>query len=432
MKNLFNSYVNKSAEFNWTVFGNLLSFFGLIYLSSRLTFYFSPKEFGLLSLLLTFQGLLTQISFGALNNGVSRYYRIAIEDNEYINFIKDCFRLFFKVVVVIFIITSIIVILLQSIGISWSRLFILTIIVSIITGFSSLVTTIQNSARQRAIVAYHAILDPWLKLLFIYLLFFKFPVNLDALLYVYVLVSSIILVSQLYFLRKKAPNNKVNSIQYIITSDSWSKKIFKFSIPIIIGGVFNWGFNSSQRWALNNFSSIDNVGMFSVLSQFTYTPIVLIGGVFLSFITPIVYDKVGNMKDIELITKTELFIYRTALLIIFISILLAGLSFFFGENIFKYFVSKEYFSISCYIPQMVLSAGLLQASSVISLIISIHNKTKFLLFISILVNSLVIICNFLFTWLFGLKGLVYSMIFGSILHVSFMYILTRLIKPNFY
>ena len=50
MKNLFKVYLKNVGEINWTILGNILSFFGLIILSSRLTFYLSPADYGKLSL----------------------------------------------------------------------------------------------------------------------------------------------------------------------------------------------------------------------------------------------------------------------------------------------------------------------------------------------------------------------------------------------
>ena len=426
MKNLFKVYLKNVGEINWTILGNILSFFGLIILSSRLTFYLSPADYGKLSLLLTIQGLITQMSFGAINNGVARFYRIAIEKRDLNFFLIDCLLLFSKISLVIVLLSSPIFIYLEVKNSFWKNLFFLIVLFSIITGFNSIISTIQSSARQRSIVAFHSILDPWLKIAFVFITFLLFALDLEKLMIIYILVSVIILLSQIFFFLKcfKSNINELRDMQ-LLRMTSWLKKIISFSLPIMVGGFFNWGFISSQRWALNMFSSIENVGLFSVLSQFTYVPIVLVGGTFLSLITPIIYDKAGSMENLFKVKKTELLIYKISLFIFFSTVFFSLISVFFGENILKYFVSEKYYSVSKYIPYMIFSAGLLQASSVISLVISLNNKTFAFLYVSIVVNSIVIICNFLFTWLYGLSGLIFSLIFGSVLHLVVMYVLSK-------
>jgi hypothetical protein len=72
-------------------------------------------------------------------------------------------------------------------------------------------------------------------------------------------------------------------------------------------------------------------------------------------------------------------------------------------------------------PLVVISAGLLQSSITLGSFLTSANKTRMVLPLAIYGQTIIAISNMVFTYLYGINGLIISMIFGAGLHIIWMY-----------
>jgi O-antigen/teichoic acid export membrane protein len=235
----------------------------------------------------------------------------------------------------------------------------------------------------------------------------------------YALSALLVTVSQLFFLRQLLRRHGSNTNN--ASTEDWVRQMLLFSWPMMAGGLFNWGYYASQRWALELFVSTADVGKFYALTQVAYSPISMAGGVFMSMLLPILYARAGDPGNHQRIANVKDIALKIASLGLVATFLLAGITFFGHEVIFKLLFDQQYIDISVYMPLVVVSAGLLQSSIAMGSILAAANNTKKVLPLAIYGQGLIIISNMILTQLHGITGLIFSMVFGAGLHIIWMY-----------
>lgn len=205
--------------------------------------------------------------------------------------------------------------------------------------------------------------------------------------------------------------------------------MWMYSWPIVAGGFFNWGYYASQRWALELFATTSEVGQFYALTQIAYSPISMAGALFLSFLTPILFARAGDATNSGRLRNAYRIVIQVAVVGFGMTIGIAAVSYFAHETLFQFMVAEEYRSISFYMPYIVIAAGFLQVSIACSSIAVVTNKTISFLPLAIFGNGVTIFLNMYFTKLWGIDGLVFSMIAGASLHLLWMIlIVSRFVK----
>lgn len=173
------------------------------------------------------------------------------------------------------------------------------------------------------------------------------------------------------------------------------------------------------------FVSTEGVGKFYALTQIAYTPISMVGAMFLSFLVPILFNRAGDATDLIRVRNTQNLILKAAVLGVGLTLVMAVLGHIFHASIFQLFVSAEYREMSVFVPYVVIAAGLLQVSQTIANIVVVENRTKAFLPLAIIGNTLVSIMNLAFTNLWGVEGLISGMLIGAIIHLVWMIQIVR-------
>ena len=135
----------------WIVLGQIVTVMGMLALVRVLTEYLSPDEYGQLTLGLTIAGLVNQVVMGGINNGIGRYYSISAEKGDLWGYLRASGQLLGYATIVVVIIS---VVLLSSLFVTnyshWIGLAIAVLVFSILSGYNSALSGVQNAARQRA------------------------------------------------------------------------------------------------------------------------------------------------------------------------------------------------------------------------------------------------------------------------------------------
>jgi O-antigen/teichoic acid export membrane protein len=409
--------VRLSGEGGWILVGQIVSVLGALALVRVLTEYLEPAEYGQLALGMTLATLVSQVATGGVAAGIGRFYSIAAEKGDLWGYLRASRRLMGYAILAVVIIGVIVISWLSvADGSRWLGLAIAVLVLSILSGLNYALSAVQNAARQRATVALHSGTDAWLKIGLAACAMLWLGSNSTAAVVGYAMSALMVTGSQLFFLRRWLPPHGYNN-----SSENWTRQMWLFSWPMMVSGIFSWGYYASQRWALELFASTEDVGKFYALTQIAYTPIALAGSLLLSFITPILYSRAGNTKDYSSIASVRKLVFKVTSVGVIITIFLSFISIYLHEIIFDFFVAEIYHKYSSFMPLVILSAGILQSSISMGSILSISNATKSILPLAILGQSVIISLNMIFTKIYGVHGLFYSMVGGSCLHIIWMY-----------
>lgn len=401
----------------WVLSGQVASVIGALVLVRVLTEYLEPAQYGQLALGLTVAGLVNQVVMGGVSAGIGRFYSIAAEKNDLPSYLHASQRLMGYATFAVVVIALILMAGLLRLGYSqWMGLATAALALSVLSGYNSSLSSIQNAARQRAVVAFHGGLDAWLKILLAVGVMLWLGSSSTAVVLGYALSSLLVTGSQLLFLRRlirpqgKRPQAFAN----------WGRQIWEYSWPFSIWGVFTWAQQASDRWALQAFASQQEVGLYAVVFQLGYVPIGLATGMAMTFLGPILYQRSGGATDLSRNIAVHLIAWR----ITFAGLLMTALAFVFTfllhEWIFQLLVAVKYHAVSYLLPWMVLAGGIFAAGQMLALKLMSEMKPAAMTAAKIVTAILGVGLNIYSASQFGLQGVVTALVAFSGIYFFWM------------
>jgi O-antigen/teichoic acid export membrane protein len=395
----------------WIVVGQAMVMVGSLAGVRLLTGLLNPAEYGELALGITIATLVNQTILGPLSQGVLRFYSPAIEKNDLGGYLYSVKRLVS--------ISAIVIGCLMLIGLAsliltgqyqWIALTISSLIFATISGCNSILSGIQTAARQRSIVALHQGIESWLRFLVAVVLITWFGSNSTVAMIGYVLGVTMVLCSQSVYFFKAVPT----SSSWINGQINWQEKIWQYSWPMSVFGIFTWLQLVSDRWALGLFRTKEEVGMYAALFQLGYYPISMTTGMAVQFLAPIFFQRSGDGKDIQRNANVSSLGWRlTGLALGLTAIAFCG-TLLLHVQIFQIFVAPEYRQVSYLFPWMVLSGGVFSASQTIALNLLSKAKTYTMMPIKITTALLGILLNLIGGYSYGTLGIVIASVMFSI------------------
>ncbi len=417
----FNRYRRLAKEGGWIVVGQVASVLGSLVLVRVLTEHLNPTQFGQFSLGLTIAGLVTQVVMGGISASIGRFYSIAVEKQDFCRYLYASKKLLSYATLAVIIIGFVLIALLNLNGYSqWTELTVFTLLFSVVSGYNSSLNNIQNAARQRIIVAFHSGLNSWLKILIILSVFCWLGNTSIAVVVGYILALLITTGSQLLFIKKAVPIKHIKQAN----SNLWMRKMWSYSWPFSSWGVFTWAQQSSDRWALETFSTTHEVGLYSVLFQLGYTPVLMVTGLVVSFLGPILYQRSGDATDLN----RNATVHHIAWRITFFSLFTTAIGFLFSlafhSLIFKLLVSAHYHYVSNLLPWVVLAGGLFAGSQILALKLMSDMKPLAMAFVKTVTALFGVLLNICLAFMYGIKGVVCALVAFSVIYFIWMVLLT--------
>lgn len=240
------------SEGSWIIAGQIGSSLGMLALVRVLTKNLNPSQYGQIALGLTVVGLINQVIFAGITNGVGRYYSIAAEKQDLAAYWHAVRYLIFYATVAILIIGLLLLLSLLSLGYSdWIGLVTAALLFSVFSSYNSVLNCIQTAARQRAVVAIHGGLESWLKIVLAVALMLWFGASSTAVIIGYTLSSLLTVISQFFCLRRTIPSQRTD----VSGSQKWVHQIWVYSLPFA-----SWG-------ALAGRSKAQHAGLWKCLRQ---------------------------------------------------------------------------------------------------------------------------------------------------------------------
>lgn len=387
-----------------------------------LTELLSPSSYGELALGMTIATLVNQTILGPLSGGITRFYAPAIERGDLAGYLNAAKKLVSYAIGLI-----VLVAIVSAVGLTiagetkWVAITGIALLFAALGGCNAVLSGIQSAARQRAIVALHQGGDPWLRSLISVGLLLWLGATSTVAMVGYAIAATIILGSQIFFVQNIIIGSSVNASG----EKNWDREIWKFSWPIGIFGIFTWMQLTSDRWALQVFSTTHEVGNYAVLYQLGFYPISLITGMVMQFLVPILYQRAGDAGDSTRnngVNKLSWYLTWTTL---GLTGLIFGVALLFHALIFRILVAQEYNALSYLLPWMILAGGIFASGQSLASSLLAQMKTREMMVATIATAVLGVILNFVGAYWYGIIGLVGAGVIFSMLYLVCIVVLVK-------
>ena len=423
LRALLGKLASIKGELAWVFTGQAIALAGGVVGVRLLTELLDPAAYGELALGVTVATLVNQTVLGPLGNGVTRFYAPAVEQDDLSGYLNAVRRLVLLATgfIVLMIMLSVIGLMIAG-RTKWIAIAIAALTFAIFSGYNSILSGIQNAARQRFIVALHQGMESWARFLVAAGLMVLLGATSTVAMVGYAVAVILVLGSQYVFFRKTVPKNmhEVDDKE-----KDWQKRIWKFSWPISIFGIFTWAQLASDRWALGFFATMQEVGLYAVLFQLGYYPMAMASGMASQFLAPIFYQRAGDASDSQRNANVNNLIWRLTKLSLAATGAIFLVAFLFHTQIFRILVAKEYAPVSHLLPWMLLAGGIFAAGQTIALSLMSQMKTHTMMVAKIVTALLGITLNFAGAYWYGTTGLVIASVAFSALYFFWMAALAK-------
>ncbi len=413
-------------ELFWIFAGQGFSMLGSLLLIKVLSRNISPDEYGNFALIISYSLIISQVLSGPLSNGIRRFFIIAGSENDLYNYYIATQNLIKKYILVVALIFSFVVITLIGFHqYNWILPIALSFLIALITGITAALGSILSAARLRHMVAIYSMGNSLGKLGLVtaYIHFFNGIEN-TVILSIFFIVALIVLFAQFLYIRTIIKFKKVNKYKV----NYWKAKIKHYSYPFFFWGAITWIQQASDKWALGYNQSSEIVGIYSILFQISYLPMVVLTSLLMEFLEPIFFEFVGKGKNFERNENIKNITYSLIILTLILTVILAIFAFFTHDALVLTLSSAIYTKYSYLMPIFVLAGGFFSAGQLVTVKILTDLKTNILVSGKIFSSLLCITLNIFLAKLYGIDGVAVSILFFSIVYFVWMFYLAYLKK----
>lgn len=410
-----------TKEAGWIISGQVIAVLGSLVLVRVLTEYLEPARYGELALGLTVAALVNQVVMGGVTAAIGRFYSIAIDQNDlagYLHASRQLLNVATWVVAGLALLAMAVLFWLEKMH--WAGVFVAALVLAIPSGYNSSLGGIQNAARQRALVAFHGGLDAWLRIVLAVGMILWLGGSGMAVLIGYALSSALTTASQFLFLSRTIRGDADTE-----TSAVWRSQMWAYAWPFSVFGVFTWMQQISDRWALQTFSTAEDLGFYAVVFQIGYAPIGLLLGMVMSFLGPIFYQRAGDAAD----DGRNRVVHDVAWRVTLLGLIFTGGAFFLAwllhGAIFHLLVAERYRTVSHYLPWMVLAGGVFASGQMLALKLMAEMRPGAMTAAKVTTAIGGVALNIFGSAYWGMQGVVMSLVIFSIVYFIWLAVLAR-------
>jgi O-antigen/teichoic acid export membrane protein len=416
-------------EFFWIISGQTLAILGALVGVRLMTAVLNPASYGELALAMTMAMLTHQVIWGPLGQALSRFFAPAQEASKVDIYVKAVRLLIKQATFLFFSLAGLVCLGLWPMGYkSWLGLVAAAFLFALISGYNSNLNGIQNAARHRTVVAWHQATGTWLRFLLAVALISFLGSSSNIAMLGYCLAALVVFASQIFFFNRQIMARK--TAPPAISQDEvqkWRKEMLAYGWPFATWGLLTWGQMASDRWALQFFGWTSDVGLYAVLYQLGYYPILMLSGLVTQLLAPLLFSWAGDARDESRLQKTRYFTKRLILGALTATALGTLLALLFHQQIFFWLAAPKYRGVSSLLPLMVLAGGLFASGQVASLLITTDIRTHALIAPKIFTAILGIMLNFAGAYFLGLPGVVWA---GLVFSLSYFFWIINLNRPK--
>ncbi len=315
----------------------------------------TTSEFGLYTLLLTFNILITQIFSNGLISATARYFGSPNYNTE--DFVSNYSSIFVFNLFIILIFSFLFCFIFYYFrGLAFSINLIIIIITSILDIFFQSYISLNNKINRRDRVLIYSFIFNLAKILGIAVVYFLNLLNVRSILIVYLIVT--FLLDSILFITtyKKFPD-----INVILKNKNFKSEMFNYVKPFYLSGFFSFLFFVVDKWTIEIFLNEHYLGIYSIFYQIGYTPFTYLSLIITMFLSPIIFNKTDTNSSLD-------FISRDLLIPFFIFIIIVILStYFLKDKIVLILLDKKYLDYSYYFIFMAISGSIYLFTQILNL-----------------------------------------------------------------
>lgn len=409
-----NNLLKKFLSFSIGGYVNaVIGFFMLPFITRILT----PEEYGIASLIAVLVDMLVIMCSMGLDQGLVRFFYEEDEDNRgrlLYNSISYPIIFFFILSIILFIFKDKITffILNKNDNFLW-KVILVSILFRILHLFSILIIRMQQKGKLFSFLNILLKVSEFLFILILYKIYKNsYKILILASLFSFILTSLL----SIFFERKIWTFSGKEKIT--------KKELLKYSFPLVLTMGLTWLFASADKLTIKYFSDLNQVGLYS--SSFKIVSIIsVIQSGFTTFWTPIVYEHYSKNPEDTLFYKKA----NDYLSIIFFSM---GLGILIFRDLIVFLLGDKYYLSKFIMPMLIFIPVMYLISETTVMGISFKKKSKYFLYISIVVSITNILGNIILVPFLGAKGAAISTGISYILFfVLRTYFSNKLINFNF-
>jgi len=405
-----------AGEASWIMVGQIAAATGGIVGVPLLTHLMRPEEYGRLALGSTLMILIQQVIMGPIGIAVQRFYSPSVEAKTLSEYLRAVASIILMATGVIAAGGAVAMMVLSATRwhgsmhlMAWSMTF------AIFSGFHIVFDGIQNAGRQRLIVAWHQGLGMWLRFGMAALLVKTFG-GAEMAMAGFAAANAITLFSQIFFFRRivlASPAYKPEHSNEEI--GKLRRQMWVYSRSVSSWGLFTWAQFTSDRWALQAFTTTRAVGLYQAVYQLGYYPISMASTFLNQLVQPILFQRAGAGTDEARIRNTYRMVnvlFLACIALTFVGTLTAALI---CKPLFHHLLPPAYSAEAYLLPVIACAAGVYAAGQVASLKHSLTVNPQSLIAPKIVTAVLGTGLNFGGAYLYGTPGVIWAnLIFSTI------------------
>ena len=395
--------------------GKFAGALGSLFIVYILTNNLSPDEYGILNLAMTFSIIINQLLIGPFGAGSIRFFAASVEHKEPNRYVAIIFKIIRKINILIAIIGIFLIVAVSFMKteVDWTYSIIAVVLFTIGSSYYSIFTGLFLALKKQVTVSLFQGLEPWVKAIFAFICILIFGGSGLIALVGYVIGIAIIAITQKSLFAKIKFEDDSEQRDEV----GWEKRVLNYSYPFVIWGVFTAVHLVSDRWVLKTFATLSDVGMYSVVYQLGYFPVILIMSVLVQVITPYFYQMAGIGLDVQRMQKVRSVCKYLLIIPLVLTCFIALALYIMQGFIFTYIVSPEYAQVGYLLPYISIAAGLFATGEATTLILQSESKSSILIRPKVFTAILGVILNAIGGITFGIKGIVFALIIYALIYV---------------
>lgn len=409
-----NNLIKKFLSFSLGGYINIVIGLLTVPITTRLL---SPEQYGVSSLITTVTSFMFVICCLGTEQGFVRFFYDEREQSRG-KLLYNCLYYPFYISILVFFLIYIFKEKISIFFLGYSEkyfwlILIFSILFSGLNNYSFLVIRMQQKGK---IYSVCNVLLKILEFIFILLLYKKYGDDYKTLVVALLLALGIVTIFSIIIERKFWIFNGESRIT--------KSEILEFSLPLILTMALNWLFASSDKIVIKTLSNVVELGLYSGAFKIISLLSVLQTG-FTTFWTPVVYEHFSKNPD-----DTEF--YKKANDYLSLIFFLIGIGLLMFRNIIILLLGAKYREAVFIMPMLIFIPIMFLLSETTHMGIGFKKKTKYYLYISIIVSMTNLIGNMILVPYLGAKGAAISTGLSYIIFFSCRtYFSNKLINFNF-
>lgn len=390
------------------------------------------EEYGKYALVLTIISLFGLIYFGPLTQGFIRFYHHYQRKNLINTYKVLMYRLIGYSIIIMFIISITMTALNSAFNFSESSLFILAAGIFIIffktdEFFSNSLNIVRKRKENSLLQGFEKLIIISTLLLLIYIK----KLQLTAVLCNFALIALLFTIIKFYVFKKISSGNEILNVEYSRnTNKEIYSTIFQYASPFLIWGIAGWIQLNSEKWIINKFLSLSDVGIYAVMMSLVNALVILPNTIISDFSIPIIFQNFSDLNDTTKIKTSYKYIRIIIFIVTVLTLFSAVITFLFGKTLIILISNSSYAVYSYLLPVLCIGTGFFYIGQAMCNIGLVLNRPKQYILPKIVTGLITVTLNIILIINFGIKGIAITVLLAGIIYSVFINLVNKKMLPE--